>query len=93
MQKADSLETILMLGKTEGKRRMGWQRMRWLDSIANSMGISLSNLQEIVRTGKPGELQFMGSERAGHDLATEQQQPYWSCSDVGEVVSFIMRLG
>ena len=43
MGKADSLEKNLMLGKTEGKRRRGWQRMRWLDSITNSMDMNLSN--------------------------------------------------
>ena len=49
MQNADSLEKILMLGKIEGERRRGQQRMRWLDSITSSMGMNLSKLQEIVK--------------------------------------------
>ena len=49
-----------MLGKVEGKRR-GWQRVRWLDSIADSMDMNLSKLREIVKTGEPGMLQSMGS--------------------------------
>ena len=49
MQRADSLEKTLMLGKTDGKRRRGLQRMRWLDSITDSMGMNLRKLQEIVK--------------------------------------------
>ena len=49
MQRADSLEKTLMLGKIEGRRRRGWQRMRCLDSITDSMDTSLRKLQEIVK--------------------------------------------
>ena len=48
MQRANSLEKTLLLGKIEGRRRRGWQRMRWLDSTADSMDMSLTKLQEIV---------------------------------------------
>ena len=63
MQRADSLEMTLMMGKIEGRRRRGQQRMRWLDSITHSMDMNLSRLQEIVKTGKPGMIQSMGLQR------------------------------
>ena len=62
MWRGDSLEKTLMLGKTEGKRRRGWQRMRWLDSITGSMDMNLSKLQETMKDREAGVLQSMGSQ-------------------------------
>ena len=57
----------LMLGKIEGRRRKGRQRMRCLDGIIDSMDIGLCGLGELVMDGRPGVLQFMGLQRVGHD--------------------------
>ena len=67
MRRADSLEKTLMLGKIEGGRRRGRQRTRWLDGITGSMDISLSELRDIVWTGKPGVPYSMESQTVGHD--------------------------
>ena len=67
MQRADSFEKTLMLGRIEGKRRRGRQRMRWLDGITNTMDMSLSKLWSWWWTGKCGVLQSMGSQRFRHD--------------------------
>ena len=70
-RRVNSLEKTLMLGKTEGKRRRGWQRTRWLDSITDSMDMGLNKLQKTEHR-EPGVLQSMGLQRAGHDLVTKQ---------------------
>ena len=71
MQGTDSLEKTLMMGKREGRRRRGPQRMRWLDGITDSMDMSLSKSRSWWLTGKHGVLQSMGSPKVGHDWVTE----------------------
>ena len=73
MQRADSLEKTLMLGKIEGRRRRAQQSMRWLDGITDSMNMVLGGLGSWWWTGRPGMLRFMGSWRVHEGLDTTER--------------------
>ena len=92
MWRADSLEKTLMLGKIEGRRR-GWQRMKWLDGITDSMTWVWVDSRSWWWTGRPGVLWFMGSQRVRHDWATELN---WTESlgesTLGDIVAWITLL-
>ena len=71
MRRADSFEKTLMLGNIEGRKRRGWQRMRWLDGITDSMDMVWVDSGSWGWTVRPGVLQFKGSQRVRHDWVTE----------------------
>ena len=81
MQKVDALEKTLMLGKIEGKRRQGQQRMRWLDSFINSMGMNLSKLQEMVKD--------RGAWRAAVHGAAKSRTPVSDCIITANACFFV----
>ena len=91
MWRADSFEKTLMLRKVEGRRRRGRQRVRWLDGITDSMEWVWINSGSWWWTGRPGMLQFMGSQIVGHDWATELNSPLLSppCSRPPSLPSFL----
>ena len=80
MWRADSLEKTLMLGKTEGRRRRGWQKMRWLDGIIDMMDMSLSRLRELVMNRKAWCVEVHGVTKSQTRLSdwTELKQ-YYKC--------------
>ena len=75
-------------GKDSGRRRRGWQRMRWLDGITDSMDMSLSNLWELAADREAWRDAVHGSQRVGHDWATELNRAGWPIAKIFENLSY-----
>ena len=81
MWRVNSFENTLMLGKIQGRRRRGWQRMKWLDGITDSVDMGWVDSRSWWWTGRPGVLWFMGSQGVGHDWVTELNWRYFILSE------------
>ena len=93
MRRVDSLEKTVMLGGIVGRRSRGWQRMRWLDGITDSTDWVWVNSGSWWWTGRPGVLWFMGSQRVGHDWATElnwNEPSVWECLLPGILINIVV---
>ena len=83
MGRASSLEKILVLGKIEGGRRRGQQRMRWLDGVTDSMHMNWANSWRQKETGRPGAIQFLGCKESDIAVTEQQQQAFLeACTSV-----------
>ena len=92
MRRANSLEKTLMLGKTEGKRRRGWQRMRWLESITNSMNMHLSKLWEIVKGRESWSATFHRVAELNMTKCLNHNNKNLICDDVWSILRESSRL-
>ena len=88
MQRVDSLKKTLLQGKFEGNRRMGWQRMRWLDSITNSMGMNLAKLWEIVKDREAWRPALQGISKHQTPLSDWTEQNKRTCRFLSRCLMF-----